>query len=97
MKELNDIYLGDKKRQEEAKERGTCAWTATVGDHPSIADLRAYEELYQLNMIPDFMAEVLEANPLVKAWYEKMGTIAELKEGHEVIDAFTNEVKKNLK
>lgn len=49
-----------------------------MGESPSIADLRAYEELTQLKLLTNHFAKVMKENPLIKTWYEKL-------ESHPVI------------
>lgn len=87
-KELNDVYLGNPARVALAKEKGLTNWIATVDEKPSIADLRAYEEIYQLVLIPEWLEKLLEANPNVKEWFDKMGKIPEIKETQETLLGF---------
>ena len=87
-KELNDFYLGNAARVAEAKEKGVTNWIATVDEKPSIADIRAYEEIFQLALMPEYLEKLLGDNPNVKEWYDKMAKIPEIQETQTTILAF---------
>ncbi len=50
-----------------------------------------------MNLIPDLLAELLEMNPFVKTWYEKLSGLWEVKEIHQPMQEFIEKFARNIK
>lgn len=76
---IENNCLGDPKRLKSAEERGEYNWIASVGKHPSLADLSAFCEMDSINYMPALFKEIMSTHPRIKEWYVKMLTIPEVK------------------
>lgn len=86
LKIIENNYLGDHLRVRKAKYEGVRIWIASAGKHPSIADLAAFCELDSVNYMPEMFQEIMSKYPRIKAWYEQMKRIPEVKEVRSFLD-----------